>query len=159
MLHRLAKHGERPEQTAFAFSMGVFIGFTPTIGLHLVTAVIVAWFLRLNMAALVTGSLINNPWTIAPIYSACLWVGLLVVGGDEPLPAIEWNLSATNFFESLAALVAQLKPFILPFVVGTLIMGTLAACASYPLFYRIARRRAMKKKHGGEPQKNSGPES
>jgi uncharacterized protein len=137
-LNRLVHHGESPERTAFAFAVGVFIAFTPTFGFHYVTALVIFWLLRLNLPALLTGTTVNNPLTIAPIYSFCLWIGLLLVGGAEPRKPIDWELSWS--------LLAQLRPLFVPLLVGTLLVGIIAAVCSYWLVarwlhYRLARRR------------------
>jgi len=129
--------GESPERTAFAFAFGVFIAFTPTFGFHYITALLFYWLLRLNLPALLTGTTVNNPLTVAPIYSFCLWIGLLLVGGKEPRQPIDWELSWS--------LLARLRPLLIPFVVGTLVVGTIAAVGSYWLVrrwlvYRLMRR-------------------
>jgi len=136
-LGKLIHLGEPPERTAFAFALGVFIAFTPTFGFHYLTALIVFWILRLNLPALLVGTTVNNPFTIAPIYSFCLWIGLLLVGGKEPRQPIDWELSWS--------LIAQLRPLLVPFLVGTLLVGTIASLLSYWLFYRLARRRWLAK--------------
>jgi uncharacterized protein (DUF2062 family) len=138
-LNRLIHLDESPERTAFAFAVGVFIAFTPTFGFHYVTALLVFWLLRLNLPALLTGTTVNNPLTIAPIYSFCLWIGLLLVGGGaEPRKPIDWELSWS--------LIAQLQPLLVPLLVGTLVVGIITAVCSYWLVsrwlhYRLARRR------------------
>jgi uncharacterized protein (DUF2062 family) len=137
-LNRLIHLGESPERTAFAFAVGVLIAFTPTFGFHYVTALLIFWLLRLNLPALLMGTTVNNPLTIAPIYSFCLWIGLLLVGGTEPRKPIDWELSWS--------LLAQLRPFLVPLLVGTLTVGIITAVCSYWLVcrwlhYRMARRR------------------
>lgn len=139
-LGKLIHLGESPERTALAFAIGVFIAFTPTFGLHYLTALIVFWILRLNLPALIVGATVNNPFTIAPIYSFCLWIGLLLVGGKEPRQPIDWGFSIWDV-RSLWNVLLQLKPLLVPFLVGTLLVGTIAAFISYWLFYRLARRR------------------
>lgn len=139
-LNRLIHLGESPERTAFAFAVGVFIAFTPTFGFHYVTALLIFWLLRLNLPALLMGTTVNNPLTIAPIYSFCLWIGLLLIGGTEPRKPIDWELSWS--------LLAQLKPLLAPLLVGTLVVGTITAVCSYWLVYRwlrfrMARRRQL----------------
>jgi len=147
-LSRLIHLGESPERTAFAFAVGVFIAFTPTFGFHYITALLIFWLLRLNLPALLMGTTVNNPLTIAPIYSFGLWIGLVLVGGREPRMPINWELSWS--------LLAQLRPLLLPFFVGTLLTGSFAAVISYWLVsrwlhFRLARRlrqaehRAMKR--------------
>jgi len=143
-LSRLIHLGEPPERTAFAFALGVFIAFTPTFGLHYLTAVVIFVVLRLNLPALLLGTTINNPFTIAPIYSFCLWIGLLLVGGHEPHQPITWDRSMWDL-EGVRVLLHQLKPLLVPFLVGTLLVGTIAALLSYWLFYRLARRRWLAK--------------
>ncbi len=139
-LNRMIHLGESPERTAFAFALGVFIAFTPTFGFHYVTALVIFWLLRLNLPALLTGTTVNNPLTIAPIYSFCLWIGLLLVGGREPRKPIDWELSWS--------LIKQLRPLVVPFLVGTLVVGTIASICCYWLvyrwlLYRLARRRRL----------------
>lgn len=139
-LNRLIHLGESTERTAFAFALGVFIAFTPTFGFHYLTALVIFWLLRLNLPALLMGTTLNNPLTVAPIYSFCLWIGLLLVGGKEPRKPIDWELSWS--------LISQLRPLLIPFLVGTLVVGTIAAACSYWvvhrwLLYRVARRRRL----------------
>lgn len=141
-LHRLVRPGERPEETALAFAVGVFIAFTPTFGFHYITALVVFWLFRLNLPALFVGTTVNNPLTIAPIYSFCLWIGLLLVGGKEPRKPIDWELSWS--------LIAQLRPLLIPFLVGTLVVGAVAAIAGYLLSYRLIRRRLLMKQRTGK---------
>ncbi len=145
-LRRLTRPGETPEQTAFAFAIGIFIAFTPTLGLHFIGAGIVGWLFRLNFAALFAGTAINNPLTIAPLYGFCLWIGVLLVGGDEPREPIEWSFSWE--------LLEHLRPWLLQFALGTLLVGTIAAGLGYWLFLRLARRRLLKRAaRGGITQK------
>ena len=146
-LNRLIHLGESPERTAFAFAFGVFIAFTPTFGFHYITALLVYWLLRLNLPALLTGTTVNNPLTVAPIYSFCLWIGLVLVGGKEPRQPIDWELSWS--------LITQLRPLLIPFVVGTLVVGTIAAVGSYLLVrrwlvYRLMRRQRLHKQRAAK---------
>jgi len=64
---------EPPRRLAAAFALGVFIAFSPWLGLHIVSAVALAWLFRLNKVVVLTASLLNNPWTIVPMYVFCLW--------------------------------------------------------------------------------------
>jgi len=142
-LSRIIHLGESPERTAFAFAVGVFIAFTPTFGFHYITALLIFWLLRLSLPALLMGTTVNNPLTIAPIYSFSLWIGLLLVGGREPHMPINWEPSWS--------LLSQLRPLLFPFLVGTLLTGTLSAIGSYWmvnrwLHYRLARRRRVAEK-------------
>lgn len=146
-LRRLVKRGETPEQTARAFAIGVFIAFTPTLGLHFISAAIVAWFFRLNFPALFAGAAVNNPLTIAPIYGFCIWVGLLLTGGSAPREPIDWTLSWS--------LLDRLHPLLMQFLIGTLLVGSVAAVLGYGLFLRLARRRQRRLLLKPQAAKNS----
>lgn len=118
-----------PHRLAVAFAAGVFIAFSPTIGLHTLTVFAIAWLFRLNTIVVLTAAFLNNPWTIVPMYGFCLWFGIKITGADIPEPAIPWaQASARELF-------LLLKPFLWPFVAGTLVIGAASAAISYVLFY------------------------
>ncbi len=117
---------ETPQRTAVAFSLGVFIAFTPTYGLHCVSVIVLAWAFRLNFPALLVGAFINNPWTIAPILGATMWTGFFLLGMPE-VPDVSWNnLSITTLYEFVL-------PFVLPFTLGALTLSVFGALLAYPL--------------------------
>ncbi len=125
--------GDPPRRTALAFAVGAFIAFTPTYGLHFVTAFLCAWLFRLNLVALIAGTLLNNPWTVLPIIGSSIWVGLLLAPVGQP-PNIDWS----NFTSQM--LWDQLGPFVVPFVLGHTILGVVAAVIGYVLAYQAILR-------------------
>ncbi len=128
------KLDESPHQLAVAFAAGIFIAFTPTIGLHTVTCLLVAWLFRLNKLVVFSAAFVMNPWTIVPLYGFCLWLGMKITGAGSAIPAIAWNeLTFRNAF-------FVLKPYLWPFVAGTLLAGILAALVSYAVMYRAVLR-------------------
>jgi uncharacterized protein (DUF2062 family) len=125
--------GDSPSRTALASAIGVFIAFTPTYGLHTLSAVLVAWAFRLNVVAVLAGSFINNPWTILPILASTMWVGLKLVPIGDP-PTLDWN----HF--NIPILWQQFKPYVVPFVVGATVLGFLCSLIAYPLVLFGLRR-------------------
>jgi hypothetical protein len=123
-----------PEKLALAFSLGVFVAFTPTIGLHTLSCLLLAWIFRVSKIVTLTGSFINNPWTIVPLYGFCLWFGIKITGSSASSPHIAWN----EIGFSNAYLI--LKPFLWPFIAGTLVLGVVVSVISYFLFYGAAIR-------------------
>jgi len=71
---------DTPERIALAFSIGVFISFSPLLGLHTLIGMLIAVFFGLNRMAMLTGVWINNPWTLLPIYSTATYVGQRLAG-------------------------------------------------------------------------------
>jgi uncharacterized protein (DUF2062 family) len=60
-----------PERTALAFSVGVFIAFSPLLGLHTILATLLAFLFRFNKVAIYSGTFVNNPFlTLVPIIIA-----------------------------------------------------------------------------------------
>jgi len=121
-----------PHKLALAFSLGVFIAFSPTIGLHVLSCLFLAWILRLSKIVILTASFINNPWTILPLYGFCIWLGTKITGSDAAVPAIAWNEL------TLSTVYGIIRPYLWPFIAGTLVAGTVAALLSYFAFYWAA---------------------
>ena len=79
--------------------------------------------------AILVGAWTNNPWTIAPMYSAGTLLGCFVLGvSPTSLGEIDWSLSGRAFYASLAA---GLRPLLMPFIVGNLVLGAAAALVSF----------------------------
>lgn len=144
---------ESPHRTALAFSVGVFIAFSPTYGLHTLSVVFCTWAFRLNGVALLAGSLINNPWTVLPVVGATFWTGCQVLGYPEVAPFNWTDLSPVSLYE-------QIWPYALPFFVGGFLLSLLSATLCYPaayLFisqYRTRRRRS--RSTGGRCHREAG---
>src|SRR5918994_1790406 len=84
---RLLALDDPPERTALAFSVGVFIAFSPFLGLHTVMATVVAFWFRFNKVAIYTGTFINNPFlTLVPIIIASYAVGAFILGRPLSIP-------------------------------------------------------------------------
>lgn len=125
--------GDSPQRTALAFAIGVFIAFSPTYGLHTISVLLCAWAFRLNVVAMLAGSLINNPWTILPFVGSSMWVGLKLLPIGTP-PPLDWS----HF--TFQVLWQQLQPFFLPFILGSTLLGIIASLIAYLLVYVGLRR-------------------
>jgi uncharacterized protein (DUF2062 family) len=118
-----------PNRLAAAFATGIFIAFSPTVGLHTVSCLLVAWMFRLSKIVVFTAAFVNNPWTIVPLYGFCLWFGIRITGADTTAPDIAWGeLTFRNAYGMLA-------PYLWPFIVGTVVVGLAAAIVAYGLMY------------------------
>ncbi len=125
---------ESPHRIALAFATGVFIGMSPLLGLHTLLGFVVAWIFRLNPFALLAGVYITNPWTIVPIYTFSTYVGAQCLGIEQIIPKIDWSDISFNY------LLNNLEPLMMPFIVGTLMMGTLTSVISYIIIYKAAKK-------------------
>ena len=114
--------------------MAVFIAFSPWLGLHIISALFLSWLFRLNKVVVLTGSFVNNPWTIVPMYAFCLWFGVKVTGADVAVPEIAWgSLGIRELYDVLV-------PFLWPYLAGTMIIGAVAAVLTYFGFFWAIKR-------------------
>jgi hypothetical protein len=128
-----------PHQTALAFAIGVFIAFFPLLGIHTLLALAVAYVFRLSRVALLAGAWTNNPWTIAPMLTGGTLVGCALLGVPSGgLAAVDWSLHGVAFYTSLWN---GLRPYVLPFVVGNLLVGALCAALGYLALRLLLERR------------------
>jgi uncharacterized protein len=124
-IRSIIKLDDPPHKLALAFALGVFIAFSPTLGLHTITCLLLAWLFRLSKLVVLTAAFINNPWTIVPMYGFCLWLGTKITGGHGATPRIPWNeIGLQNAY-------VVLKPYLWSFIAGTLAVGTVAAVISF----------------------------
>ena len=135
LLRQVLHLQESPERTALAFAVGTAIAFCPFYGFHMMLVVFCTWAFGLNFIALMTGALINNPWTIVPILGATYWTGALLIGRAD-VPSFDWRDL------SFRAIYDQVMPYAVPFSLGGLVLSILGAALSYPLaYYFISRYR------------------
>jgi uncharacterized protein len=76
---------EDPRKIAGGLALGIFIGMTPTIPFHLVTALPLAALLRVSPVTAFIGLQIGNPLTIPAIYLAAYKVGQFLLYRGRPL--------------------------------------------------------------------------
>jgi uncharacterized protein (DUF2062 family) len=143
----ILKVKDSPHRIALAFAMGVFMGISPFLGLHYIGAFFLAWLFRLNKLVALVGVSVNNPWTIVPISSFCVWIGAKLIGIKKVLPEVDWgNVSLVNIMKKLTDLenflyiVKQLMPLIKAFFVGSFIICSVSAVVSYFIIHTLATR-------------------
>jgi len=148
-----------PQAIAGGFSLGLFIAFTPTIGLQIVLAFFLATVLNVNRPAAVLAVWITNPVTIPAIFTLNYWLGSLIWEG----PSV--SVVSRRFFELASQLttldiwaitdqlsaVAELgMDIIVPLILGSIIAGTLSSVLTYVILLRLLTflfaRRAKRKK-------------
>ena len=137
-----------PERTAFAFALGVFIGFSPLLGLHTILGVLCILLFRLNKVATMLGVWSNVPWIVVPYYGLATWLGVVILGVPEGVsfPAIGlFDLFSREFW----VWVAGQWRLLIPAFVGSLILSILFACLAYPLALILVR--SYRKRFEGNP--------
>jgi len=121
-----------PHRLAFTFALGVFVGMSPFIGIHVVIALALAWIFNLNRIAILSGVFINNPWSMIPLYTFSTWIGTLILEPDLAISDVDWRGI------TLGTIVSDLGSLVLPFIVGTVLVGTVTALISYMVVRKMA---------------------
>ena len=134
---------DAPWKIALGLAVGVFIGCTPLYGLHTLMALLVAFALRMNKAATVTGAWLNLPWVAPFVYGISLKVGEFILSGGHGLESLRGlglselaamirpYLSLERFHEGLLGSFQLLFVASKPLFVGTTVVGGVAALATY----------------------------
>jgi len=104
-----------------AFALGLLIAFIPA-PVHLPTGVLLALLLRLNIPAVLAGTLLTNPVTAAPIFVAAYVLGCTLLG--LPARPITFEMSWEWWSTALA-------PIWKPLLLGCLVLGASASIAGY----------------------------
>ncbi|HYH84172.1 MAG TPA: DUF2062 domain-containing protein [Pyrinomonadaceae bacterium] len=146
---RLLALDDPPERTALAFSVGVFIAFSPLLGLHTIMATVLALLFRFNKIAIYAGTFINNPFlTLVPIIALSYAVGALVMGRPVALPEEglallrEPHLLTASYWRELFAHAWDL---LAPFAVGGTALSVVCSLAAYPVTLRLLRANQRRK--------------
>ncbi|HEY3024920.1 MAG TPA: DUF2062 domain-containing protein [Pyrinomonadaceae bacterium] len=147
-IRRLLALDDPPERTALAFTIGVFITFSPLLGLHTVIATLIAFLFRFNKIAIFTGTYINNPFSLVPIIVVSYGIGAFLLGRPLRIPAagIELLKHPHPFTGSYYHQLFSSSWYLVePFAIGAMLLSVVCSVASYPLTLRLLRRHRLKR--------------
>ena len=144
-LDQLLHTHDTPRRTAGAFALGVFLGFSPLLGLHTILGLLLAFALRLNRIAVLIGVYANLPWILPPYYAMATIVGAAILGVSVP-PDLAGQLRQAFSGWGLAELrilAERLAPLFWSFMLGSTLGSCVLAFAAYHGSLRAieARRR------------------
>ena len=117
---------------ALSCSMGVYIGFSPFVGCHTLLVFLCSWLFNLNYAIVfMVSNVINNPWTLIPIYWADYIVGkklCMLLGIEQLLINPVWLQKLVGYMpQTVASCMISLWAFLL----GGNVVGVSAALLCY----------------------------
>ncbi|HEY3491090.1 MAG TPA: DUF2062 domain-containing protein [Candidatus Deferrimicrobiaceae bacterium] len=142
-------HAEAEEHAiAAGFAAGVFMSFTPFLFLHTAGAVLLALVFRWSKVAAIAGAWVNNPYTMPFVFYGCTWIGGRLLGVRiRGIRFESWDIKSIYF---------TAKPIVAPLLLGTTLLGLIAAGVAYFIVYRVAVRiksahRKAQSEPGGHP--------
>ncbi len=89
LVKKLLHIEDTPERTALAYAIGIFLGFSPFVGLHTLVGLAIAFLFGLNRVAVLLGVWTNTPWWIVPFYVMATWIGMWVTGFRIDWPTLK----------------------------------------------------------------------
>jgi len=147
---RLLAIDDPPERTALAFSIGIFIAFSPFLGLHTIMATLIAFAFRFNKIAIYTGTFINNPiLTLVPIIVISYAVGAFILGRPLTIPdegvalLKEPHLFTRDYYRRL--FVQSWNDVVWPFAIGGSVLSVVCSLLAYPLTLWALRKHRLRR--------------
>lgn len=147
---RFVKIRGNPKEIALGFALGVFVGMTPYMGLHMAIAVFFAALFKWNPIAAAMGAWVSNPLTAPFIYGATFYVGDTVLNIENAC-CIPNALS----LDVIIQLVKNAPEIFWILTVGGIIVGIPAAVIGYYIalstilkYRKDIREKIVKKKLG-----------
>ena len=149
-IEKLAGEPAPPQRTAAAFALGVFLSFSPFLGLQIALGMGSAFALRLSRAAVFIGLCTNLPAIMIPWYLLTTAAGaamLRVPIGPELVAALrdvfELPIYRAEFWRQAADVAGPvLWAFLVGTTAGALLAGAVAYVAALRLLMRLRRSRA-----------------
>jgi uncharacterized protein (DUF2062 family) len=151
LIKQLLHVDDTPEHTAFAYAIGVLLGFSPFLGLHTIGGVAVAFLFRLNRVAVLLGVWMNLPWWIVPYYTVATAAGMKVTGFrfDPGILGVIFHSGMEEGFlrKEFWSCLASQSGLLLSFGIGSMLLAILLGLIAYPLcLYGIRFYRSKVKK-------------
>ena len=149
-IYRVLSLDDTPHRIALGVAIGIFVAWTPTMGLQMVLTVLLCTLFQANKLVGVPFVWISNPLTLVPVYGPNYLLGRWLLGGgyswSASMHAIRhaahgregWWASTTAWW------TASLKVF-WPLWIGSLIVALLLGALSYVIIYHavVAFRRHL----------------
>lgn len=139
---------DTPRSKAGGVALGVFIAFTPTVGIQMPIAFGLATLFGVNQPLAVAMAWLTNPVTVPPIYYFEYRVGAWLLGKDAIGSSGDfwrhWEAVSAQYpgyWERVAHLAGDVG---FPLFLGSLPVAVILAVISYPLTLWMCTRRAAK---------------
>lgn len=145
LVHRLIAQskklllGERtPYKLAIASTLGIFVAFSPLIGLHWLLTIMLAWIFRVNVAVVyIAAHIVNNPLTMVPLYLSDYAVGLWVCNRLFESNLMTHNPSWMQWLNVKLSCMGIANLSLWAFIIGGHIVAIIASLVSFPFLIRF----------------------
>lgn len=151
LLRAVLQPHDSPRQIAGGAAIGMFVGMTPTFGLHMIMAALLATMARCSRLPAILFVYVTNPFTVLPIYGFCYQAGCWVLRpmGFKPLTFrvvretlasvpkdAQWTFWRT-FYQDAHAVLKLGWTGVAPLCLGTVLVGAVAGVMTYWFVLRL----------------------
>jgi uncharacterized protein (DUF2062 family) len=119
-----------PREISLGFALGLFVGFSPTMGVQIAIAVFLASLFKWNKFTAAVGVQVTNPLTAPVLYGFTYWIGAKLMGLQKTL-----DLSFGMDWHSVVTMIEQAPRIFLALTIGGVIVGLPAAAMGYAVCY------------------------
>lgn len=134
---RFLKIRGNPKEISSGLALGLFVGMTPTMGIQMPIAILLAALFKWNKISAAGGVWITNPVTAPFIYGLCYITGRKCLGFSSG-----FHLSASLDLNSLATLIRRAPEVLWTLTVGGIVLGVpIAVIGYYASFFILVRYR------------------
>ena len=129
-----------PKAIAGGLSLGMFIAFTPTVGLQVILAALFATIFNLNRPSAIITVWVTNPVTIPIIFTFNYWVGKMIISGPpvsyvaKSLLDFVKQMASFDVWQVLDQFIAFMqlgKEILIPLATGSILVGSCIAIMTY----------------------------
>ncbi|MBN1943817.1 MAG: DUF2062 domain-containing protein [Phycisphaerae bacterium] len=139
LMYRVFSLDDTPHRLALGVAIGIFVTWTPTIGLQMVLTVALAWLLGANKLVGVPFVWLSNPATIIPVYGPNYLIGCWIL--DRPADGWHKVIEAIRFQGGLYERVTEwydvTRAIFWELWVGSLVVALVLGVMSYFTMYRM----------------------
>ena len=132
---RFLKIRGTPREIALGFALGLFVGMSPLMGLHIAIAVPLAALFKWNKISAAISVWITNAVTAPIIYSVTYVVGAKILGVEKG-----FTLEKFNSFSGLYKLILKAPEIAMAMTVGGFVLGLPLAIAGYYFTFSVIRK-------------------
>lgn len=141
VFERLVLKERSAHKLSLSFSVGLYISFSPFLGMHTMMVIASTWLFSLNGAAVFAGAVVNNPWTIIPCHGAGYILGDLFLRKICCVDPLACNPSWMAWVNGPIEQLLGIKGVSFwSFFIGGNLLGVLAAVTLYPVFKPVFAR-------------------
>ena len=135
-----------PRVLALSFCFGVFVAFSPFVCFHTIMILVCCWLFSMNLAVCLASTwLVNNPWTMIPVYWTNYIFGDWFLTKFFKLDPLTLNPSWMGYINNFMCKYTGLAGISFwSFMIGGNLLGLAISVMMYPvvklIFKRISRQ-------------------